>query len=35
MEVFARFSGRGNSIDNIIPKLKKENLHQFMMNFKF
>ena len=26
--VFARFSGHGNSIHNIIPLLKKENVHQ-------
>ena len=28
-EIFAGFSGHGNSIYNIIPQLKKENIHLF------
>ena len=33
--VFARFSGRGNSIHNIIPLLKKENVHLFRIGFTY
>ena len=34
-QVFAWFSGHGNTIYNIIPLLKKENVHQLSKKFFF
>ena len=34
VQVFAGFSGHGNSIHNISPLLKKENVHLYMSIFK-